>query len=81
MTLITAEGVYHNGTIELLEPLREAPEGRVLVTFLGENGAKANSTTRIHRPMQFGRFAGPDMSTEDDFVIAEWHGEDEFDAR
>jgi hypothetical protein len=75
MTLITVEGVYRKGNIQLLEALTAAPEGRVLVTFLGESQPVPDP-----RPMQFGQFAGPNMSTEEDFKIAEWQGEEEFDA-
>ena len=71
MTLITAEGIYRDGTVKLLETLDQAPEGRVLVTFLGSD----ISLPQSHQQMQFGQFAGPQMSTEEDFKIAEWHDE------
>jgi len=46
-------------------------QARVLVTFLTTEAA----TPR--RYMVYGQFAGERMSTEEDFRIAEWHGEAE----
>ena len=70
--LTTVEGIYRDGKIELTETPPGVSEGRVLVTFL-ENGAAA---PRRGQMMRFGQFAGPYQSTEEDFKIAEWHGED-----
>ena len=39
--LKSVEGVYKNGKIELLEPMTETGEARVVVTFLPETGAVA----------------------------------------
>jgi hypothetical protein len=72
--LKTIEGTYHDGQITLLETPPEVQDGRVLVTFLNEAGQKP-----AHRQMIFGQFAGEILPTEEDFKIAEWHGEDEFD--
>ena len=72
--LTTVEGTYHNGQIRLLETPKEMHEGRVLVTFL--NDARQSPP---HRQMVFGQFAGDVLPTEEDFRIAEWHGEEEFD--
>jgi hypothetical protein len=30
-----------------------------------------------HRPLKYGEFRGPNMSTEEDFKIAEWRFEDQ----
>ncbi len=38
--LQSIEGIYRNGTIELLEKPSEEKESRVIITFLNENGAK-----------------------------------------
>jgi hypothetical protein len=70
----TIEGTYQDGKITLAETPVELPEGRVLVTFLNGMVPKAE-----HRQMVFGQFAGSDLPTEEDFRIAEWHGEEEFD--
>jgi hypothetical protein len=70
----TIEGTYHDGKITLLETPKELREGRVLVTFLNEAGQETQ-----HRQMVFGQFAGEVLPTEEDFKIAEWHGEEEFD--
>jgi hypothetical protein len=72
--LTTIEGTYHDGKITLLETPREVREGRVLVTFLNDAEQRL-----AHRQMVFGQFAGSVHPTEEDFKIAEWHGEEEFD--
>ena len=72
--LTTSEGTYRDGKITLLETPMGVREGRVLVTFLTDA-----EETPPHRPMVFGQFAGDVLPTEEDFKIAEWHGEEEFD--
>ena len=72
--LTTIEGTYRDGQIILLESPKGIPDGRVLVTFL--NG---DTLAKTHRPMVFGQFPGSVLPTEEDFKIAEWHGEKEFD--
>lgn len=72
--LTTVEGTYHDGKITLLETPREVRDGQVLVTFLDDTGQKPE-----HRQMVFGQFAGDILPTEEDFEIAKWHGEEEFD--
>ncbi len=68
--ITTVEGVYKKGKIELLELPAGLQEARVLVTFL----PKA-ATAPPHRHMVYGQFTGENMSTEDDFHIAEWRGD------
>lgn len=68
--ITTVEGVYKQGKIELLEMPKWIQEARVLVTFLTQT-----LNVSSHRRMSYGQFAGPSMSTEDDFRLAEWHGE------
>ena len=68
--ITTVEGVYKQGKIELFEMPHGVQEARVLVTFLTQT---LNAPPR--RRMIYGQFAGGPMSTEDDFRIAEWHGE------
>ncbi len=72
--LTTIEGTYRNGKITLLEAPNQVREGQVLVTFL--NDAERRPP---HRQMVFGQFGGDVLPTEEDFQIAEWHGEEEFD--
>ena len=70
--MTTVEGLYKRGKIELLEMPLGLKESRVLVTFLPKKTNRGRP-----RQMTFGQFAGERMSTEDDFKIAEWHGEPE----
>jgi hypothetical protein len=72
--LTTVEGTYQDGEITLQETPKGVKNGKVLVTFLNESGSKP-----AHQQMAFGQFAGSILLTEEDFKIAEWHGEEEFD--
>ncbi len=69
--LMCVEGVYANGKIELLETPDCAGASRVLVTFL-----ETAATLAGNQCLVYGKYPGPQMSTEEDFKIAEWHGED-----
>ena len=69
--LLTVEGIYANGKVELAETPTGVKQARVLVTFLTTEAAAPR------RYMVYGQFAGERMSTEEDFRIAEWHGEAE----
>ncbi|MBF2004317.1 MAG: hypothetical protein IGS49_02260 [Chlorogloeopsis fritschii C42_A2020_084] len=70
------EGVYKHGKIELSELPSDISESRVIVTFLESKNNKPKKQI-----MQFGMFFGEKKSTEEDFQIAEFHGdiEDELD--
>jgi hypothetical protein len=70
--LTTIEETYNKGTIILRETPPGLQEGRVLVTFLPESEAKPTSAPG---QMRFGQFSGDVLPTEEDFKIAEWHGE------
>ena len=70
--LKTVEGVYKQGKVELLEAPEFSGEARVLVTFLEQNSAVV--APRIG--LVYGKYAGPNMSTEEDFKLAEWRGEE-----
>jgi hypothetical protein len=72
MALTTIKGVYRRGQVELAEPPGDVAEANILVTFL-ENGA----ATLPRAMMRLGQFRGPGQSTEEDFKLAEWHGEDD----
>ncbi len=70
--LLTIEGIFKDGKVELSETPQGLREARVLVTFLGP--AEARPRPQI---MRFGQFSGPEekMSTEQDFRGAEWRGD------
>ncbi|HSU66410.1 MAG TPA: hypothetical protein VLJ39_06045 [Tepidisphaeraceae bacterium] len=69
MTLITVEGNYKNGRIDLTEAPVGIDEAQVIVTFL----PKAQPA-KPSRPIYFGMFKGDRETNEEDFKIAEWHG-------
>jgi hypothetical protein len=70
--IVTVEGTYKNGKVELAETPANVTQAKVLVTFLPQSVQPRPGT-----PMRFGQFAGPKQSTEEDFRIAEWRGEKE----
>ena len=65
------EGVYKNGRIELTETPKGISESRVIVTFLEDK--PSSQTGQIM--MSFGMFSGSVQSTENDFQIAQFHGD------
>ncbi len=70
--LLTIEGVYSDGKVELTETPTGVEQAKVLVTFLPQ--VKPSESTRY---LSYGQFAGENMSTEEDFLTAEWHGKTE----
>jgi hypothetical protein len=70
--LLTVEGTYTDGKVELAETPAGVQRARVLVTFL-----TSETAAPPRRSMAYGQFAGERMSTEEDFRMAEWHGEAE----
>jgi hypothetical protein len=68
--LLTLEGIYKDGKVQLAEMPAGVKQARVLVTFL-----PSEKNTPLHR-MVYGQFAGERMSSEKDFLIAEWRGGD-----
>ena len=68
--LLTVEGIYKDGKVELAEMPAGVKQAKVLVTFLQ---SETNTPPRL---MVYGQFAGERMSSEEDFLIAEWRGED-----
>ena len=70
--LLTIEGTFKDGKVELSETPQDVREAKVLVTFLGTAAAKPRP-----QMMRFGQFSGPPgkMSTEQDFRSAEWRGD------
>jgi hypothetical protein len=55
--------------VELAEMPAGVKQAKVLVTFLP---SETNTPPRL---MIYGQFAGERMSSEEDFLIAEWRGE------
>ena len=78
--LTTVEGVYKQGKVELTEVPEGVEGSRVLVTFLPLGGKGANggpAAPQKGEMMRLGMFAGPVQSTEEDFKLAEFHGDDD----
>jgi hypothetical protein len=69
--LLTIEGTFKDGKVQLSETPHDVREAKVLVTFLGPTPPRLSP-----QMMRFGQFSGPaeKMSTEDDFRSAEWRG-------
>ena len=81
--LLTVESAYRDGEIELAEIPENVEQADVLVTFLKtkENVGTPPSSVSSPKPriMTFGQFAGETKTNEDDFRLAEWRGEPEFE--
>ena len=67
----TVSGIYRRGAIRLLEAPTGVHEGRVLVTV-----SQAEETKAGQELLKYGKYSHGRMSTEEDFKIAEWRGED-----
>jgi hypothetical protein len=72
--LLTVEGTYQNGKIELAEIPKDVEQADVIVTFL-----EIKTVVPKPRMMTRGMFAGELKTNEEDFRMAEWHGEPEFE--
>jgi hypothetical protein len=72
--LQAVEGIYRNGTIELLETPTNINESRVLITFLSSPAQQQKTTTTL---ITLGMFKGPQQSTEDDFILAQFQDDRE----
>lgn len=75
MSLITVQGRYKDGKVDLAEAPSGIHEAKVLVTFLPGNQPPEHTGRQI----SYGQFSGPhgQMSTDDDFKQAEWHPKSE----
>jgi hypothetical protein len=62
-------GLYSHGKIELLEQPVGIRDGKVRVILIEVSETGAGS------PLQYGKYGSGTLSTEDDFVIAEWRGD------
>lgn len=72
--LTAVEGLYKNGHVELLEMPSGVLESRIIVTFLGAKPRQSKP-----RLLKYGKYSGSKGTAEEDFKIAEWHGEPEFE--
>ena len=68
--LLTIEGTYTKGKVELIEQPTGITHAKVLVTFL-----TTEEKPKLPQTMRYGQFAGEPLSTEEDFHLAEWQGE------
>jgi hypothetical protein len=72
--LTAVEGYYKDGKVELAETPVGIKEAKVIVTFVEPtNGKPEEKGQMIYR----GMFKGLIQTTEEDFKLAEWHGDDE----
>ncbi len=67
MSTIVA-GIYKGGTVELLEAPAGVREGPVQVILVPDQESPA-----APRVLQYGKYAHGNLSTEEDFRLAEWH--------
>ena len=81
--LLTVKGAYRDGEIELAEIPENVEQADVLVIFLKTKKNLGTSPSSVSLPnpriMTFGQFAGKTKTNEDDFRLAEWRGEPEFE--
>jgi hypothetical protein len=73
--VVTVDGVIRNGALELEQPPAGLKDGRVRVAI-----EEMSSESLPPRYLPYGKYAPGGDSTLEDFKIAEWHGEPEFDA-
>lgn len=73
--LLTVEGAYRDGEIELAEIPENVEQADVLVIFLKTRKNFATPPSSVSSPepriMTFGQFAGDKKTNEDDFRLAE----------
>ncbi len=74
--LLTVEGAYRDGKIELAEIPENVEQADVLVIFLKTKKNRSTPPSSVNPPkpriMTFGQFAGETKTNEDDFRLAEW---------
>jgi hypothetical protein len=76
--LTAVEGYYKDGKVELAETPIGIKEAKVIVTFVEPtNGRPTVKGQMIYR----GMFPQLRETTEEDFKIAEWHGDEDEDLR
>lgn len=73
--LTMVEGVYRDGKVELDETPILIGERRVRVMFLEEEPSSGKEAPGPGQRIWYGMFAGPIETTEEDFNLAEFHGD------
>ena len=75
--LTRVEGIYKEGKVELTEFPKDVQVARVLVTFLSADKDVTADEDKAPKPGQiyFGMFKTDRDITEEDFKIAEFHGD------
>ncbi len=71
----TVEGIYRDGKVELDETPTLIGERRVRVMFLENEPASGTKKPAQGQQIWYGMFAGPRETTEEDFRLAEFHGD------
>jgi len=71
----SVEGVYKQGKVELAEVPEGVEGSRVIITFLSNGSAPV--APQKGEMLRLGMFAGAIQSTEEDFKLAEFHGDDD----
>ena len=73
--LTMLEGVYPNGRVELNEAPALSGERRVRITFLEDEPTSGKKKPTQGQLIQYGTYAGPNETTEEDLKLAEFHGD------
>jgi hypothetical protein len=71
----TVSANYVQGKIELLETPVGIRDGKVRVIVIEEGHAPASPN-----PLQYGKYRSGALSAGDDFSVAEWHGDKNWDS-
>ena len=80
MKLLSIEGTFQNGKIDLTDLHAGFERSKVIVIFLQPTSASPEANA-----IRFGELASPELvaagrySTEEDFKCAEYHGDKEWD--
>ena len=67
----TVPAIYTKGKLELLEVPVGIQDGRVRVILIDDVADR-----RDPQPIQYGKYRSGTLSTEEDFALAEWRGDD-----
>ncbi len=68
--LQSIKGIYKEGKIELLETPNNLEESQVIITFL-----TSQPVQKEQKFMYFGMCRGTNQSSDEDFSLAEFHGD------
>lgn len=70
MSVETIEGIYRDGAVHLSKQPEGVQEAQVMVIFLTHS---APQPLTQGTGLVYGKYSGGRQSSEDDFVLAEWH--------